>query len=51
MLLRTSVRYPVIVEAFTGPDGGDVTALVLSGPVSTVTAQTRHLVVVHISGG
>jgi hypothetical protein len=49
VLLRTSARFPVIVQAFASPEGGDVTALVLSGPVSTATAQTRHLVVERIS--
>ena len=49
VLLRTSARYPVIVQAFAGPDSGDITALVLSGPVSTVIGTTRHLMVEHIS--
>jgi hypothetical protein len=49
VLLRTSARYPVIVQAFAGPDGGDLTALVLSGPVSTLTDQTRQVAVERIS--
>jgi WD40 repeat protein len=49
VLLRSSARYPVIVQAFAGPDGGDLTALVMSGRVGTQTPPVRRLTVVRIS--
>jgi hypothetical protein len=34
VLLRQSARYPVIVAALAGPDGSDLSLLVLSGQVN-----------------
>jgi hypothetical protein len=51
LLLTQSARYPVIAGAIAGPDGGDLTLLVLSGHLtaSAVTAAWSRVAVEHVS--
>ncbi|HEV2253523.1 MAG TPA: hypothetical protein VGS06_10045 [Streptosporangiaceae bacterium] len=51
LLLTQSARYPVIAGAVAGPDGGDLTPLVLSGhlTVKADTAAWSRIAVEHVS--
>jgi hypothetical protein len=50
VLLRQSTRYPVIAAAVAGPDGSDLTVLVLSGPPNASGEWTR-VAVEHVEAG
>jgi hypothetical protein len=47
LLLRQSARYPVIAGAAAGPDGSDLSVLVLSGPLKEYTWS--NVAVEHVS--
>ena len=51
-VLAQSARYPVIAQALAGPDGSDLTVLVLSGPYqSTGVGTWEHLSIDHVQMG